>query len=439
MIARNVYNKLIEWKKDQWKKPLIFRGARQVGKTYLIREFGKREYPEFTEINFERNPEYKEFFKELNPVEIINKISLYTGRKINTPGHLLFLDEIQECPEAIMSLRYFYEECPEVNIISAGSLLEFILESEDFKMPVGRVQFLYLYPLSFGEFLEAVDGQGKRKYLEDRENLEKIPEAVHNKLNEYIRKYFIIGGMPGVLQEYLRSGDVLRCQKLQRSIIETYLDDFAKYSKNSQHKYLKKVFHSVPGMTGRKYVYANVDSAVKSRELKSALETLEMAGVVKKVTRVTGPGYPFENHADEKYFKVIFLDIGLFHAILNIYPETVSASDLSSVFRGAAAEQFVGQELIANADSEIRSSLYYWARDAKGSMAEIDYLYSIKNKIVPVEVKSGSNGHLKSLQLFMNKYSVEKGIKIAQIRYSDDGRIISFPFYEIENLDNFLN
>lgn len=438
MFNRNVYNQLITWKNDPFKKPLMFRGARQVGKTYLVREFGKREYSQFTEINFERNKEYKDFFLSNNPTEIIEKLNLFTGKKINAGGHLLFLDEIQECPQAITSLRYFYEEMPEINIISAGSLLEFILESEDFKIPVGRIQYLYMYPLSFGEFLEAMDGKSLREYLASRENLQNMPSAVHVKLTEYVRKYFITGGMPGVIQEYVRSGDIGRCQKIQRSIIETYLDDFGKYAKKAQHKYLKKVFNSIPLMTGRKYVYSHVDNTVKSRDLKSAFEVLEMAGVIKSVRRVTGTGYPFVAIPEDRFFKAIFLDVGLMHAMLNIYPETVSAGDLSSVFRGAVAEQFTGQELVADSNPEMRCSLHYWAREERGSIAEIDYIHVIKNKPVPIEVKSGANGHLKSLQMYINNYSVEKGLKISQAKFHDDGRIISFPFYAIENLQEIL-
>lgn len=438
MFTRNIYKHLIIWKNDLYKKPIILRGARQVGKTYLIREFGKKEYAQFTEINFERNPEYKEFFISNNPAEIIEKLNLYTGRKINTTGHLLFLDEIQECPEAIVSLRYFYEEMPEMQIVSAGSLLEFVLESEKFKMPVGRVQYLYMYPLSFGEFLEVMNEKSLRDFLCCKENLENISSAVHLKLTEYVRKYFMMGGMPGVIQEYIRSGDISSCVRVQRSIIETYLDDFAKYAKKAQHKYLRKVFNAIPIMTGRKFVYAHVDPSIKTRDLKSAFETLEMSGIIKKVSRVTGKGYPFELNSEDKYFKAIFLDVGLMHAMQNIYPETVSSKELSSVFRGAVAEQYVGQELVANANPEMRSALYYWGRETTGSMAEIDYLHVIKNIPVPVEVKSGANGHLKSLQMYMNNYSVEKGLKISQAMFHDDSRIMSFPFYAIENLREIM-
>lgn len=188
---------------------------------------------------------------------------MFTGQKIEYGKTLLFIDEIQECPGAIVSLRYFFEEMPELHVIGAGSLLEFALLSEEFRMPVGRIQYLYLYPMSFGEFLEALEETELRNHIREYKNLQKLPDGLHNKLNEYIRKYYIIGGMPAVINEYITSRDVIKCQRIQRSIIDTYIDDFVKYAKVSKHNNLRNVFNAVPGMVGQKFVYAQVDRLSK--------------------------------------------------------------------------------------------------------------------------------------------------------------------------------
>ncbi|MBU1719178.1 MAG: AAA family ATPase [Bacteroidetes bacterium] len=435
MFQRNVYPHLASWKNNPGRRPLIVRGARQVVKTHLIREFGKKEYQQFSEINFERNPEFKEVFSTYNPKEIVEKLSLFFGKNISSDNHLLFLDEIQECPQAITSLRYFFEEMPGFHVISAGSLLEFVLESQNFKVPVGRIQYLFMYPMSFAEYLSAMNEVSLRDYLLNSENLKSIPDIIHNKLIEFIRKYFMLGGMPGVLMEYLNSGDMIKCQQIQKSILDTYLDDFSKYSSQIKQRYLQKVFHAVPLMIGDKFVYANVDNTIKSRELKEAFGLLEMAGVIRRVRRTSGEGYPFEINSQDAYFKAIFLDVGLIHSMQNIYVETIQSKELSAVFRGIVAEQFVGQEILANSSPFSKPSLYYWARDARGSNAEIDYLIAIKNQPIPIEVKSGSAGHLKSINLYMDTYNLQKGIKISHARFDNLKRIVSFPLYAMESIE----
>lgn len=409
------------------------RGARQTGKTYIIEQFGTEEFENTIYINFERNPEYKSIFSTFDPIEIVEKIILFTTQKPETGKTLLFLDEIQECPEAIVSLRHFYEEMPGLHIIGAGSLLEFALQSENFKMPVGRIQYLYLYPMNFGEFLDALGESALRKYILNFSNLEKIPKEIHDKLNEYIRKYYIIGGMPAVVEEYVASRDIIKCQRIQRSIIDTYIDDFAKYSKVSSHPHLKKVFNSVPGMTGQKFVYAHVDRGVKSEKIKEALELLETAGILTRVSQTSGSGIPLSSGVHESIFKVIFLDIGLFHAISGVYSETAKEKDFNAIFKGAVAEQFVGQELIAYQSPYTRAEIFYWGRRAKSSTAEIDYLIEKNGHTVPVEVKSGPTGRMKSLHIFIEKHQTNKALKISQSRFQKGNPILTLPFYGIES------
>lgn len=432
-MKRDVFETLIDWKNSGNRRPLLIRGARQTGKTYVVNEFGKTQFKDLIYLNLERNPEYKDIFNSLIPDDIIEQITLYT-KKRPEPGTLLFIDEIQECPKAIISLRYFYEELPELHVIGAGSLLEFALLSENFRMPVGRIQYLFLYPLSFGEFLDALGESELRKHSLDPTKLEQLPDPIHRKLNEYVRKYFIIGGMPAVVQEYIQTRNIIECQRIQLSVIDTYMDDFAKYAKVTKHTYLRKVFNSVPGMVGNKFVYAQVDRNIKSRELKEALELLETAGVVTRVRQTTGSGIPLAAGVHESFFKVVFLDVGLFHAISGVYSDTAKEKDFTSIYKGAVAEQFAGQEIIAHQSSFTKAELYYWGRKAKNSTAEIDYLIVQDTQIVPVEIKSGSKGRMKSLHLYMEKYGCNKAYKISQAPYLDDLPIVSLPFYAMEVL-----
>lgn len=409
------------------------RGARQTGKTFIINEFGENEFENLIYLNLERNPEFKDIFDTNIPVEIIEKIVLYTTNNPEAGKTLLFIDEIQECPKAIVSLRYFFEEMPELHVIGAGSLLEFALTSENFKMPVGRIQYLFLYPLSFGEFLDAVGESALRRYILDNSKLEKLPVTLHDKLNEYVRKYFIIGGMPAVVKEYTTTRDIIKCQRLQLSIIDTYVDDFAKYSKLTKHIYLRKIFISVPGMVGQKFVYAKVDRSIKSRELKEALELLETAGVVTRARQTGGSGIPLAAGVHESYFKIIFLDVGLFHAISGIYLETIKEKNFTAIFKGAVAEQFAGQELIACQSPYTQTGLYYWGRKAKSSTAELDYLIEKDGQVIPIEIKSGPNGRMKSMHMFIEKYHSKIAVKISQAPYDKGNPILSIPFYGIES------
>lgn len=349
---------------------------------------------------------------------------------------MLFFDEIQECPKAITSLRYFHEEIPELHIIGAGSLLEFALKSEDVKVPVGRIQYLYMYPLSFAEFLDAAGENTLRKYISQLINIENITTALHDKLIGLVSKYNIIGGMPAVVSEYIENGNIVVCQKIHRSIIDTYTDDFGKYSKNTQIKYLRKVFYATATMVGQKFVYSHVDNSMKSRDLKNAVELLEQAGVVQRIKRTNGDGLPLEANVKDNFFKLLFLDVGLLHSINGIYKETISTKMIASIFNGAVAEQFVGQELLTIQNVHTKPALFYWAREAKNSSAEIDYLISHNAEIIPIEIKSGKSEKMVSLNMFIKKYKSKKGIRISQSKIAKKNNILSIPFYGIRAFFN---
>jgi len=434
MINRKIYRELEIWRKEVVRKPLLIRGARQVGKSYIVEEFGKAEFSNYITLNFERNPEFKDIFSSIDPQDIIEKISLFTGKRIQIGKTLIFLDEIQECPQAILALRYFFEEIPELHIIGAGSLLEFALQTKGFKMPVGRIQYLYMHPLSFSEFLNALGEDVLNEYISIPGNLPKISEGLHDKLIGLIRKYFVIGGMPAVVNEYINSRDIFKCQKIQRSIIDTYTDDFGKYSNKSKLPYLQKVFYTSVSMVGEKFVYAKVDKQIKSRELKDAVELLETAGVLNRIKRTNGAGLPLEANVNPGFFKMLFLDVGLLHNMSGIYGESFLATDLATIFKGRVAEQFVGQELLVSQNPYQKPSLYYWAREAKNSNAEIDYLFEHNGEIIPVEVKSGISGRMKSMIMFMEQFESKTGVKISQAQYTVKDKITSLPFYAIHAL-----
>jgi hypothetical protein len=289
-----------------------------------------------------------------------------------------------------------------------------------------------MYPMSFGEFLDALGETALRNHLLSPKNLAELPESLHLKLIEYVRKYYFIGGMPAVVQAYISTGDIKQCQRIQRSIIDTYLDDFGKYAKETKHELLRKVFDAVPSMVGQKFVYTQVDRAVKAERIKEALELLETAGIVKRIRQTSGSGIPLSRGVHESIFKVLFLDVGLMHSICGIYAETAMERDFTAIFKGAVAEQFTGQELLVNQSAYTKAGLFYWGRQAKSSTAEIDYLIEKNGEVIPVEVKSGAVGHLKSLLIFIQTYQTKRALKISQAPFYDGLPVISLPFYAIE-------
>ena len=345
---------------------------------------------------------------------------------------LLFFDEIQACPRAITSLRYFYEKMPTLPILGAGSLLEFDLQH--IAMPVGRIDHLYLYPMSFGEFLEAMGRQNLRNLL--KENItQKLPEAIHKQLLSFVRDYTIIGGMPEVVQKYSATQNVQECQKIQTSLIETYQKDFIKYAKRSQIKYLRHLFEAIPLQLGNKFVYRHISQDIKSREFSAALDLLEMAGIIYRVYHSSCSGIPLGATLDLKKFKVLFFDIGLALRILgtDIKPLFLNP-DIALINKGAIAEAWGGLELIAYQDPYQKAKLYYWQREKRGAQSEVDYVINVSNQIIPIEVKSGSQGRLYSLHRFLEEKKVKYGIKISQNAYASSEKIIELPFYDIENI-----
>ncbi len=433
-MRRDIEKELISWKSQKERYPLIIRGARQVGKSYLIETFGKTHFKNNVVVDFEFQPHLKDCFRSLDPLEIVNKLQLVLGVRIEEDNTLLFLDEIQECPQAIMSLRYFKEKMGRLSVCAAGSLLEFALRSSDFKMPVGRIQFLYLEPMSFSEYLDAAGHGELRKYISEINLTDSMDEVVHKKLLELLRIYLIVGGMPAVLKEYVSTKDLVICQRIQTALLQTYRSDFGKYAKFSQHSYLQKVFDAVPQWAGQRIKYSNIDPDVRSRDLKNAVNLLVLAGILKPVYFTKASGLPLGSQVDESRYKLNFLDVGLMQNSCGLQGRLSMEENLMQINAGAVAEQFVGQELTAYADKHQPGLLYFWAREKKGSMAEVDYVINRGANIFPVEVKSGREGRLKSLRIFMEEKGLKFGIRFSQDKLSYYDKILSIPLYMGEQL-----
>lgn len=398
-MKRSAENELIAWKSRAGRKPLVVRGARQVGKTHLVEAFGKSCFESVLTVNLEQKDDLHPLFNRMEPNHIVQELSLYFNRPI-TPGRtLLFLDEIQACPKAIACLRYFYEQMPDLHVIAAGSLLDFALREFKHSMPVGRIEYLHLNPLTFQEFLSALGEDALVEHLECYHVGNVIGEAVSAKLRELLRVYFFVGGMPAVVGAYADRHDFLEGQRILASIATTLQDDFAKYGTRVQQRSMRQVLHFVPRNIGQKVRYVNINRDVRAGELKTAMELLELSRIVSLVRHSSGNGVPLGAEASGSYFKPLLLDIGLCNNLCGL--SLPDATDLLGSQEGRLAEQFIGQELRALPPSFEERPLFYWHREAKNANAEVDYLYAHGNNIIPVEVRSGTSGSLKSVHMFL--------------------------------------
>jgi len=430
MIQRDIDLLMLDWKQSRFRKPLLIRGARQVGKTSSIRRFGEQEYRNCVILNFEEQAEFIHCFDSLNVTEILEKITILSGSEIHSEKTLLFLDEIQECPRAITALRYFYEKRPDLHVIGAGSLLEFTLNSHDFKMPVGRIMSLNMEPLSFFEFLNNKTWTGLRHYLSNLDIQSGIDPVISKKIDTIWRKYLVTGGMPEVVSACFASASPGELKVIQTGILQTFRTDFAKYAATSQHKYLRDVFTSAPRMIGRQCKYSHINPHVQSRDLRHAIDLLSQAKCIHKLTHSSGNGVPLEAQINPKKFKLFFLDVGLAQRALGLETQLMFEDEILTVNSGSIAEQYVGQQLLSAMDAYDDKRLHYWARESRSSQAEIDFLATIDDKVIPVEVKSGKTGTLKSMHIFLDEHPASPfGIRFSQHELSWHDRILSIPLY----------
>ncbi len=416
--------------------PLIIRGARQVGKTYAVENLGKTYFSHFVTVDFELQPKLALCFDDLDPKKILLQIEARLACRIIPGKTLLFLDEIQQCPNAIRSLRYFKEKLPELHVLAAGSLLEFALHDEAFSFPVGRVEFFYMHPLSFIEYLEVT---GKEILCEQLASVSLIKPpslSLHEQSLEILREYFLLGGMPAVVQRFIDSHSWIEANRIQRNLLSTYEKDFGKYASQTQYRFLQRLFERAPDLVGSHIKYSKIDPTATNpaRDYKIALEQLVYAGLIYPIYATAANGIPLRAEINRKKFKILFLDIGLLQQALGVPYEKHASLSLLQINTGALAEQFVGQELLVRGDPYEAQRLYFWERERKGSSAELDYIMRIGSQVVPIEVKAGTTGRLRSLKLFMEEKSVPIGIRIAERPLSKEGNILSIPLYLIHRI-----
>ncbi len=428
-MKRIIDHYLNSWKTDRYRKPLLLRGARQVGKTHAARTLGAT-FLDFFEINLEDQPATHIIFeKDLDPERILRELSALKLKPIIPGKTLLFIDEIQAVPRALLALRYFYEKMPELHVIAAGSLLDFAIE--EVGIPVGRVDSLYMRPLSFIEFLCAVKAQILVEEIVSHTSMNPISEVIHNKLLGLVGEYLAIGGMPEAVNCWQEIKDPLRCPRFHKSILTTYRQDFGKYARQKQVKYVDLLFDHIPLQLGQQFKYSMIEGDFRKRELSPALDLLVTAGIAQKVYASAGHGIPLGAQIDALDYKVIFLDIALAQKMLGLQTSGWYINPLIEfVNKGALVEAFIGQEILTCLDPSDRSDLYYWHRKERSSNAEVDYLIQQDEYAIPVEVKSGEGRTLKSIQMFLETHPKSPyGIRFSTQNYSEHNKIRSYPLY----------
>ena len=399
-MKRQDEKRLTDWLSGEHRKPLVLRGARQVGKSTLVRQFAAQQGLALNEVNLERHLGLDKVFATLDTHRIRAELDALVGRSITTPRSLLFLDEIQATPCALQALRYLHEDLPAVPVVAAGSLLEFTLARHSFSMPVGRIEYHHLGPMTFREFLAAVEPALVR-YLDELGPDSALPGSAHQRLLLRQRQYLFVGGMPEAVQALVESGSLEESAAVHRRIVSTYEDDFAKYAGPRERALLQQVFRQIPRLVGRKIKYVNVSREERSRDVKAAIGKLSGARVCHRVFSSPCSGVPLHADADESAFKLLFLDVGLMNHVCGMDWLALSRmDDTRLVNEGAVAEQFVGQHLAYAASGTESPRLAYWLREGRAANAEVDYVVARGPEIFPVEVKAGRSGTLRSLQQF---------------------------------------
>ncbi len=434
-----------EWLLEPSRKPLVVRGARQVGKTWLVRRLAEISDKQLIELNFEKNPEYKQYFTSNDPRVIMRYLEAALKRTIIYEDSLLFLDEIQAAPELISKLRWFGEDLPELPVIAAGSLLEFTLSNYAYSMPVGRVGYLHLEPLTFEEFLLALGHEQLFDFLNNTtlNDLVSIPLPLHQQLMMLFTDYLVVGGMPAAVSSWIDKGSLEKVGHIHYDLLATYRDDFSKYAGKLDISRLEDVLMAIPKLLSKKFVYSHVNKNIPSAPLKQALALLTKAKICDKVSACAANGIPIAAEVKSNHFKMIFLDVGLVSSLLGLrLHQLVNTQDILFINHGALAEQVTGQLLRTIDPPYMEPSLYYWIREESASTAEVDYIIQQQTQILPIEVKAGSTGHLKSLHVFMALKKRTKAIRInadlptvCDINFNTpvnaiaNYQLISLPFY----------
>lgn len=438
-MKRRAEEKIKAWVESPHRKPLVLRGARQVGKTTLVREAAKAAGLILCEVNLERHLEWRGVFATMDPAAICERLGAHLGRDPRAEGSWLFLDEIQAIPEAIAALRYFHEDMPSLPVTAAGSLLEFALAKHHFSMPVGRIEYLHLGPMDFTEFLEAAN-----PYLAERLTMEAVRAEggfpLHAEAMKWLRTYLLTGGMPEAAARWLETRSFAAASAVQEEILGTYVDDFAKYAGGRDLASLQGVFRRLPAQTGKKVKFVNFSREMKSREVKNALDLFIKARLVTPVWHTDANGVPLGAEENREIWKPLFLDVGLMNHACGLGPAEVEAmEDAVLVNEGAVAEQFVGQQLLGRSGGRTAPELHYWLREGGMGNAEVDYVLPCGREVVPVEVKAGKSGTLRALRRMMDEKRLLRAVrfdanprglqKIPRTDGTGDWELESLPLY----------
>ena len=433
-MYRKIMKKLIEWKNDEDRKPLILRGARQVGKTYIIKQFGEENYEGVAYFNFDHDTElYNLFETTKNPVRILEQLAFVYGKAIIPGKTLIVFDEIQECPNALNSLKYFEEEANEYHIISAGSLLGIRLSHTSF--PVGKVDFLDMHPMTFTEFLQADGCKNLVEYMDSIKNIENIPNIFFDRLSEKLKAYFIIGGMPEVVASWVKYKDMEKVNKIQDSILKSYESDFSKHTTNIEANRISIIWNSLPAQISKenkKFLYQVAKDGARAREYEGAVNWLKDANVLNKIYNVTKPSMPLISYNDLSSFKMYLNDVGLLRRKTDLDSKVIiEGNKLFQEFKGALTENYVLQTLIA-----IGLNPYYFTFDNR---YEIDFIIQYKNEIIPIEVKSSENVNNTSLKVYNEINNPKTRIRFSMKNLNKDDNLINIPLFMVEYIKKLIN
>ena len=436
-LKRNVDNELLRWKNAEKRKPLMLRGARQVGKSSTVKELGKK-FDTFVDVNFERDDlkyNIKSVFeKGYDPKRICDELSIIYGAPIVPGRTLLFLDEIQACVSAISSLRYFYEEYPELHVIAAGSLLEFALQ-EIPSYGVGRIRSIFQYPFSFDEYLQAMELPMLAGALKNASPEKPFSDAVHHKCIQHLIRFILIGGMPEVVATYANGGSLLECQQVLDDLTLTLYDDFSKYRERVPSSRLREIFGSVIQQTGGKFTYSHASQHANRLQIKESVELLELAGIIHPITHTSANGLPLAAEMNTKYRKYLIFDTGIYQRFLKLdLGQLLNAESLEQINKGALAELFVGLELLKSAPCTNPTELYYWQREKPGSNAEVDYVMQCNTDIVPLEVKAGTKGSMQSMFQFLSEKNYAYGIRCSMENFGTYQNVKIYPLYGVSRI-----
>ncbi len=408
---------LSEWYKNPHRKPLIIRGARQVGKSTVVRLFCQQAGIQLIELNFEQSYNLKSLFESNDPKKIIQTLEILYNVRIDLEKSVLFLDEIQAYPRAIATLRYFFEQMPKLAVIAAGSLLEFALENHEFSMPVGRIEYLFMGPMTFEEYLDAIGADQLLTYLQNYTLGEEVSEIIHEKALEHVRTYHLLGGMPEVIKVFRETGSLLEADKVKYSILNTYRDDFAKYGSRIDLSKLQEVFDKLGSTVGKKISYVDIIPQERSAVTEKILTLFVNACLFYRAYHSSANSLPLKAETNRKMSKGILLDIGLYLALSGLsIGELSHDKELFFSNKGELAEQFIGQHLLYSQPSYMNPELYYWRREKAQSNAEVDFVIQQGNSVLPIEVKSGKTGTLKSLHVCMELKKLSTALRFSTNR-----------------------